>query len=268
MYGRRRHSAAKHPVAMLCLLLSALVLNTGCELNTSTNRRIARRVIRDVLDERDGRDERQPQRRPRQRRRLVVPAESTPYWQYSPRGTDPNCPDGYCPVKAGQMSLRMASALQSVGYAAVPAGVAQRNWSDRTGYGSCAWASLITILRWQGRDDMAVQMGSRFNGGATWQKLVSASESLGMRYIYTDSGDPRLLEWASDSNRGGVIFYKPQHAVAFLGFSGNDAIIIDPNTPRVRERIPKQTFLRNWRSRYQGFFLTPVYPPGTPHPVI
>ena len=231
-----------------CVAVLLLLCVTGCEISTPPQPQ-ARRQYRPT-----------PIRR-------QIPRQPQPTMPYQPDG----CPDGMCPHPARSLPAVIANAFDvttRAGAPDLPVGIAEHNWRGRHGSGSCAWASLITALRWQGQDNMAAHVKSRYDSGATWRDLKSASDTLDLKYTYTARGDSRLLEWASQTKRAGVVFYKPQHAVTFVGFDGNDAVIIDPNHPQRKERIDKQAFINNWRHRYQGVFFVPIYAPGTPTPTI
>lgn len=159
----------------------------------------------------------------------------------------------------------------------IPPQVAKRNWVGIKGEGSCAWASLITVLRYQNEDGLARRVERNADSGATVRDLEAMARKAGIRYVYTENGrtfpgrslsgkilsGADLLVWASQTRRGGVIWYKPAHACAFLGFEGDYAYIRDPNRPTVRERIQKQKFLQRWK-QYGGVLFSPVHTPGTP----
>jgi len=80
----------------------------------------------------------------------------------------------------------------------LPPELRQRNY----GGGSCMHASLITILRWQGLDDLADRWRRTYGGAASVSDLARISERLGLRYAWTTTGDERLLEWASRTRTG------------------------------------------------------------------
>ena len=124
-----------------------------------------------------------------------------------------------------------------------------------------------------GRDDLARRVAYQYSGAASLNDLRGACSRLGIRHVYSEWGRTnangkngvQLLEWASETNRGAVIWYKPSHSCLFLGYDGDAAVIVDPNKEWTRERIPKRQFINRWKS-FGGVALTPLYSPGTPKP--
>jgi len=147
----------------------------------------------------------------------------------------------------------------------LPTELRQANYAG----GSCMHASLITILRWQGLDELADYWRRNYSGAASVQDLAAIGNRLGLRYAWTTTGDAAFLEWCSQTRRGAAIHFKPAHACSFFGYvkrGGREfAVICDNNHPDRLEYWPKEKFLRAWRS-YGGRALTPVYSPWPPRP--
>jgi len=150
--------------------------------------------------------------------------------------------------------------------------------------GSCAHASLISLLRWQGRPQAADWWRRTFSGPAyvgletsrTGHKtLIQCAQLAGMRYARTTSGDAGFLEWCSRTRRGAVVEFDyvfrgsvrriGAHAVTFCGFVDGLAVILDNNRIDRLIRIPKLTFLTYWR-KSGGDAFTVIYTPGPPKP--
>jgi hypothetical protein len=174
-----------------------------------------------------------------------------------PDGQCEPCPDGECPAEYQPGPIhRLEKALQTPNYRG----------------GSCAHAATIDSLIAQGQDDLARAWRRRFYGGAGVSHLVSAAEKLGVRYAYTSSGDVSFLQWCSRTRRPACIFYKPMHAITFLGFENGDAVMVDNNRPGREERVGREEFLRKWNAYGQsygyrgGVAFAAVYVPAPPPP--
>ena len=166
-----------------------------------------------------------------------------------PDDTCPETPPADCPYKAvPPMDL--------------PVELRESNYGSG---GSCVHASMVACLRWQNLHKLADWWRGRYSGGEGIGGLASKAEAAGLRFAYTRQGDSQFLEWCSRTRRGAVIFYYENHSIVFCGFVGNEAVVMDNNRVDRLTRIPKQDFIRRWRS-YGGVALTPVYSPDPPRP--
>ena len=185
-----------------------------------------------------------------------TPAVSpSPCPQPSPRPSP--CPDGRCPGTVGRWPP-----------VDLPPSLRQANY----GGGSCMHAAMISILRWQGRGELADQWRRNYSGAAGVWTLAKLAEKYDLDYAWTTDGDPAFLQWASDTRRGAAIHYKPVHAVAFLGYQTRGgleyAVLYDNNASRDRlEYVEKNAFIRAWRG-YGGCALTIVGTPANPRPYL
>jgi hypothetical protein len=143
------------------------------------------------------------------------------------------------------------------------------NWTDAAGSGSCVHASTCYNLLATNQPDLAETWRRRHAGGETATTIRQYHDAAGLRYYFTLSADPELLDWATKTRRSCLIWYFPAHCVNFVGFSrGPDgqtvANLIDNNRPTQIIRIERQTFLRSWAG-YGGFALAladaPIPPP-------
>lgn len=175
-------------------------------------------------------------------------------------GSGGGCPGGTCPDAASAPGW-----LAEVPPVDLPGALRQANY----GGGSCMHASLISVLRWQGRDDLAERWRRSYSGAAGVWDLAEIAEWLDLDYAWTTRGDAAFLEWCSHTRRGAAIHYKPGHAVTFFGFVSRNgvefAVICDNNHPGRLEWIEKRRFIESWRG-YGGFALSIVGTPGNPRP--
>ncbi len=158
------------------------------------------------------------------------------------------CSDGVCPYP-------------TVPPMDLPVQLREENYAG----GSCVHASMVSVLRWQGFEELADWWQGQYRGGEGIGGLVSKADRTGLRFAYTSSGDTDFLEWCSRTRRGAVIFYYSAHSITFCGFNSGDAVVMDNNRVDKLIRIPKADFLRRWRG-YGGVALTPVYSPNPPRP--
>lgn len=145
-----------------------------------------------------------------------------------------------------------------------PVQMRQHNWTrtNERGQeeGSCVFASLITHVRWLNRPKLAEYIRANFGGGEYDSRLRDKLDALGVYYDYTVRADPRFLDWASQTRRGSILWWKPYHCCTFLGWArGNDgrqyAVICDNNHPTQLEFVERSSFARLWAG-YGGFALT------------
>lgn len=163
-----------------------------------------------------------------------------------------NCPDGKCPWLVEDL-------------ADIPPELRQPNYSPH-GSGSCVHAATITLLRWQGLDEMADWWYDQYHSGEYADRLIERLEYAGLRYAVAEAGDTEFLEWATRNRFSAGIFYKPYHAVNLVDLTDKYAILLDNNNIGEYEYVPRETFLRKWKNQYGGFAWTIVYspPPKTP----
>lgn len=167
----------------------------------------------------------------------------------------------------------------------LPEAMRQKNWTSRTaakyGQGSCVHASTVMAFRWQNEIELAEKWRRSYSGGETASSILSKYRSNRIPYcaltVYDQSeqnpdrfGNPEFLEWASETRRGAIIWFKPSHCCFFVGFcfrnGREEAVIIDNNSISRFEYYEKMDFLRKWRS-YGGFAATPIIsPPAAPIP--
>jgi hypothetical protein len=147
----------------------------------------------------------------------------------------------------------------------LPDSLRPHNW----GGGSCVHASLIYQLQWCNETEVAQLWRNVFSGGETANGIRGKLDKAGFDYRFTERADPAFLDWVTATRRSALIWYFPNHCVAFVGWGRVEnrevAILNDNNRPGHFITIPKQTFLRNWRD-YGGFGLSILNPPAPPIP--
>lgn len=174
---------------------------------------------------------------------------------------DRQCPDGRCPIRdceGGQ-----CPAPQPVTWAEVPGEIRQANYAG----GSCAWASMETLFRYHGRDDLADKWRKAYWGGAYTRDVVAACEADDLTYAYTDRGDAAFLDWCSQTRRVAMIHWQGgSHAINFLGYRNGKALLIDNNATQRTIEMDRQRFLAEWRAANGGVALAIADPPPPREP--
>ncbi|MHB9044397.1 MAG: hypothetical protein ACYC35_00505 [Pirellulales bacterium] len=148
----------------------------------------------------------------------------------------------------------------------LPVSLRQSNWLGSKSEGSCVHATMITLLRWQGRYNTADNW-RRNQGNGEWpEDLAAKFDKAGVRYAYTTQGDPEFLEWACLTRRGcGVTVMGGKHMVALVHFDAEWAGILDNNDINKITWVPRDTFVTEWQNS-NGWAVTPVYTPAPPLP--
>jgi hypothetical protein len=172
----------------------------------------------------------------------------------------------------GAAAIRVSPAVRSIvrnlRRIDIPAQWRRRNWIGDRGQGSCVHASLVHLLHWQGRHQLADWWQRRYANGETADGLAAKLESAGVKFAETRDGDETFLEWAIRTRRGAaVVVQRGAHMVNLVGLDDRVARVLDSNSPdRVRE-LPRTEFLREWKTS-GGWAVTPVGAPPPPSPWI
>lgn len=143
--------------------------------------------------------------------------------------------------------------------------------------GSCYWAALESVLRWQGQPKLADWWRENYRGGAYTEQVAEAADAAGLKFAYTLDGEAEFLAWCSDTKRGAAITYGQAHAITFCGYVKDDrvdleggawfAVLLDNNDTDDLRRVPRAVFLSNWRQA-GGDAITVVHTPSPPRPWI
>lgn len=160
----------------------------------------------------------------------------------------------------------------------LPKELRQKNWASKLpakyGQGSCVHASTMSTLRWHGEFAMASYWRNKYSGGETSVSISRIWKAEGIPYVstlnestYAHSGDPKFLEWVSETRRACVVWFKDSHACTFVGFAEKDgkrvACILDNNSTDVIEFYEVNDFIRRWRG-HGGFAIAPISPNSPP----
>lgn len=148
----------------------------------------------------------------------------------------------------------------------LPSALHQRNWIGPKKQGSCVHASIVNHLRWLNQLELAARWRATYSDGEWDTRLRDRLDAADIDYSYTLKSDPRFLDWASQTRRGAILWWKPGHCCTFMGWIERDgqqfAVILDNNYPGRFELTPRQQFVRLWAG-YGGFALTVLEDPAS-----
>ncbi len=146
----------------------------------------------------------------------------------------------------------------------------QRNWlGGPSGQeGSCVHASLASMLHWQNQFELAARWRATYNGGEWDTRLRERLQAASIPFVYTTKTNIEFLDFAHNTRRGALMWWKPSHCCTFCGWvKGNDgkiyAAILDNNATKQFEFVERNQLHRLW-SGYGGFALTTLYDPPSP----
>jgi hypothetical protein len=147
-----------------------------------------------------------------------------------------------------------------------PAAIRQGNWHGDKDEGSCVHATMVTLLRWQGRYNTADQW-QRTHGNGEWPASLAAElDREHIRYAYTTAGDVAFLEWACRTRRGcGITVMGGEHMIALVHLDDKWAGLLDDNDVTHYVWVPREQLIAEWRAS-NGWAVTPVYSPAAPLP--
>lgn len=133
--------------------------------------------------------------------------------------------------------------------------------------GSCVHATAVTLLRWQGLQKKADEYRAKYRGGENTggPSHTRKFDAEGLKYVTTQDGDVKLLEWACATRRGCGITYPAGHSIALVGHENGEAVLLDNNHVDRYDRVPWDTFVAKWkRLGGQAFAFCYTPPPPTP----
>ena len=180
------------------------------------------------------------------------------------RSSRHDCPDGRCPTqfRIPRSAFRTSTPLGASPEHPVvnlPPAARCRNYAG----GSCVIASTISLLRWQGLDELAKRFRRLYSGGQSADSLHAKLDAHALRYAYTTRGDVRFLEWAIRTRRGAGITFYPMHFVNLVDLTPTHAVLLDNNRTEHYITLPRHEFEQRWRA-YGGWATTVVYAPAPP----
>lgn len=168
----------------------------------------------------------------------------------------PNRPDTTYPIYQREMpTVNLERALR------------QSNWKGSKGEGSCVHATMISLFRWQGREDLAERWRATYENGERYRSLAAKFDKEEVRYAYTwNQKDVNFLEWACTTRRGcGVTVRGGKHMVALVYLDKDRAGLLDNNRVGTIKWVSRQSFLSEWYNSF-SWAVTPVYTPSSPLP--
>ena len=146
----------------------------------------------------------------------------------------------------------------------VPKADRQHNWIGSQREGSCVHASMISLLRWQGRYGTASYWRQKYENGEWPDDLAAKFNKEGIRYAYVTNGDVKFLEWACNTRRGcGITVMGGAHMVCLVYFDAKWAAVLDNNNVEKFIWVPRETLIAEWKASY-GWAVTPIYTPAAP----
>jgi len=148
----------------------------------------------------------------------------------------------------------------------IPMALRQENWIGSQREGSCVHATMISLMRWQGRIHLANKWRRMYANGEWPTGLAFKFDREGVRYAYTDKGDVKFLEWASRTRRGcGITVMGGAHMVALVHLDDKWACLLDNNSISKYKWVPRETMIAEWKASH-GWAVTPIYTPAAPKP--
>ena len=168
-----------------------------------------------------------------------------------------DCPDGRCPANSAYRGTH--STFDEHPVMNLPVAARCRNYAG----GSCVIASTISLLRWQGLDELAERFRRLYSGGQSADSLHAKLDANHLRYAFTTRGDVRFLEWAIRTRRGAGITFYPMHFVNLVDLTPTHVVLLDNNCVERYITLPRREFEDRWRA-YGGWATTVVYAPAPP----
>jgi hypothetical protein len=149
----------------------------------------------------------------------------------------------------------------------VPYKLRQGNWlGGRQRDGSCVHATMISLLQWQGRSDLASYWKRAHGGGEYPDSFRAKLEGADVDYVWCEKGDERFLEWAIQTRRGaGIRINEGRHMVALVDLTPKYAAILDNNDVSKFKWIDRAALVQNWMACGSWAF-SPAYSPAAPLP--
>lgn len=194
----------------------------------------------------------------------------------------PGVPAAAAAIRKPHITPAIAEAIRRNAARAIaidpPAPYRQHNWGQE---GSCAWASLVNLLHWQGRHAQAEYVRTHYSEGAGPDELYPAMDRLGLPYATVPGhgyvrGDEAFLDWCCRTRRGACVpvlpywcahhqAYHAAHMINLVGLDNQFAYTLDNNGPLDIQRRPRAEFLAEWKQS-GGWAFTIVGTPNPPKP--
>jgi hypothetical protein len=138
------------------------------------------------------------------------------------------------------------------------------NWLGNKLQGSCVWATSASLLRWQGRNDTATYLMSKYGNGEWSERFAQRCEAEGIRLVQTTDGSMGLIDWACSTRRGcGAVVRGGTHMIAVVYASESEIGILDPNEVDTITYVPRDIFKAEFEAA-GGWSFAFVYVPAPP----
>lgn len=143
----------------------------------------------------------------------------------------------------------------------------QKNWRGPEGEGSCTHATILTILRHLGQEELADDWRQKYGDGEYFESLAAKLDSEGVRWAGTyRKNDVPFLEWAISTHRGCLVTCKGgAHAILLVHLDQHRAGLIDNNRPDELLWVSRPQFLSEWVNS-SSWAMTIVATPPCPRP--
>lgn len=146
----------------------------------------------------------------------------------------------------------------------LPVALRQPNWIGRNGTGSCVWATLTSLLRWQGRYQTADYLKAKYGDGEWADRFADRLTTEGIRFVQTTDGDMSLIDWACETRRGcGAVVMGGKHMISVVHADATTIGILDPNDVNHIQYVPRESFEAEFKNS-GGWAFAVVYAPAPP----
>jgi hypothetical protein len=120
-------------------------------------------------------------------------------------------------------------------------------YRQRNSSGSCGHASSVSALRWLQQFEKADKWWATYRNGENFGRHLSRLRAQGIKYVATDDGDERILEYAAWSRRGAVVYHPPIHITNYMGRVGDTVYILDNNHVNRWDTYDYADWVRRWK---------------------
>ncbi len=129
--------------------------------------------------------------------------------------------------------------------------------------GSCVHASTGSDFNWLNEFALQKYWNQKYSSGESYNGLTSKLRANKIPFYDTQNGDVSILDRCTAERRMATIFYYPSHSINFVGFQDGFAYLLDNNRTGEWIRVPRDTFIKNWKG-YGGVAVIPLI--GAPSP--
>lgn len=146
----------------------------------------------------------------------------------------------------------------------LPVALRQPNWLGPQRQGSCVWATLTSLLRWQGRYHTADYLKQRYGDGEWAERFAERLNAEGIRFAQTTDGDMAFIDLACKTRRGcGAVIMGGRHMIAIVHASETEIGILDPNDVNRIHYVPRDSFETEFKNS-GGWAFAVLYTPAPP----